>query len=51
MGLDLKSGDIIFLDTAPFIYFFERHMFTGSDQVGSIVLAGTVLWSSCREPI
>jgi len=26
MGLDLKSDDIIFLDTAPFIYFFERHM-------------------------
>ena len=25
MGLDLKSVDIIFLDTAPFIYFFERH--------------------------
>ena len=25
MGLDLKSGDIIFLDTAPFIYFFEEH--------------------------
>lgn len=25
MGLDLKSGDIIFLDTAPFIYFFEKH--------------------------
>jgi predicted nucleic acid-binding protein len=25
MGLDLKSGEIIFLDTAPFIYFFERH--------------------------
>jgi len=25
MGLDLKSGDIIFFDTAPFIYFFERH--------------------------
>ncbi len=25
MGLDLKSGDIIFLDTAPFIYFFEQH--------------------------
>jgi predicted nucleic acid-binding protein len=25
MGLDLKAGDIIFLDTAPFIYFFERH--------------------------
>ena len=25
MGLGLKSGDIIFLDTAPFIYFFERH--------------------------
>lgn len=24
MGLDLKSGDIIFLDTAPFIYFFEQ---------------------------
>ena len=25
MGLNLKSGDIIFLDTSPFIYFFERH--------------------------
>ena len=25
MGLDLNSGDIVFLDTAPFIYFFERH--------------------------
>jgi len=25
MGIDLKSGDIIFLDTAPFIYFFEQH--------------------------
>ena len=25
MGLNLKSGDIIFLDTAPFIYFFEQH--------------------------
>ncbi|MEE4602854.1 MAG: PIN domain-containing protein [Desulfobacteraceae bacterium] len=25
MGLDLKTGDIIFLDTAPFIYFFERN--------------------------
>jgi predicted nucleic acid-binding protein len=25
MGLDLKSGDIVFLDTAPFIYFFEKH--------------------------
>jgi predicted nucleic acid-binding protein len=25
MGLDLKSADIIFLDTAPFIYFFEQH--------------------------
>lgn len=25
MGLTLKSDDIIFLDTAPFIYFFERH--------------------------
>ena len=25
MGLDLKSGDIIFFDTAPFIYFFEQH--------------------------
>ena len=24
MGLDLKAGDIIFLDTAPFIYFFEQ---------------------------
>mgnify|MGYP000582637156 CR=1 FL=1 len=25
MGLDLKTGDIVFLDTAPFIYFFEQH--------------------------
>lgn len=25
MGLDLKSDDIVFLDTAPFIYFFEQH--------------------------
>ena len=25
MGIDIKSGDIIFLDTAPFIYFFEQH--------------------------
>ena len=25
MELDLKSNDIIFLDTAPFIYFFEQH--------------------------
>ena len=25
MGLDLKTGDNIFLDTAPFIYFFERN--------------------------
>lgn len=25
MGLDLKSDDIVFLDTAPVIYFFEQH--------------------------
>ena len=25
MDLDLKSNDIIFLDTAPLIYFFEQH--------------------------
>jgi len=25
MGLDLKSNDIVFLDTAPVIYFFEQH--------------------------
>ena len=25
MGLDLKSDDIIFLDIAPVIYFFEEH--------------------------
>lgn len=25
MGLDLKSDDIVFLDTAPLIYFFEQH--------------------------
>lgn len=25
MGLDLRSDDIVFLDTAPVIYFFEQH--------------------------
>jgi predicted nucleic acid-binding protein len=25
MGLTLKKDDVIFLDTSPFIYFFERH--------------------------
>jgi predicted nucleic acid-binding protein len=25
MGLGLNQGDIVFLDTSPFIYFFERH--------------------------
>ena len=25
MGLGFKSSDILFLDTAPFIYFFEQH--------------------------
>ena len=25
MGIELQSGEIIFLDTAPFIYFFEQH--------------------------
>ena len=25
MGLTLKKKDIVFLDTSPFIYFFERH--------------------------
>ncbi len=25
MGIDLVVGDIIFLDTAPFIYFFGQH--------------------------
>lgn len=25
MGIDLEPGNIIFLDTAPFIYFFEQH--------------------------
>jgi len=25
MGIDIKQQDIIFLDTAPFIYFFEKH--------------------------
>ena len=25
MGLKIGSGDIIFVDTTPFIYFFERH--------------------------
>jgi len=38
MGLDLKSGDIIFLDTAPFIYFFERH--PDYFQLGTAVACG-----------
>ena len=25
MDLKIKSDDIVFIDTAPFIYFFERH--------------------------
>ena len=25
MGTELKSDDIIFIDTAPFIYFFKQH--------------------------
>ncbi len=25
MGLALKDSDLIFIDTAPFIYFFEKH--------------------------
>jgi len=25
MGLTLKRGNVVFLDTSPFIYFFERH--------------------------
>jgi predicted nucleic acid-binding protein len=25
MGVKFNTGDIIFLDTAPFIYYFERH--------------------------
>lgn len=25
MGLTLKSADMVFLDTSPFIYFFEKH--------------------------
>ena len=25
MGIDLESGDIIFLDTVPFIYILEQH--------------------------
>ena len=25
MALKLKAGDILFMDTAPFIYFFEEH--------------------------
>ncbi|MCP4578526.1 MAG: type II toxin-antitoxin system VapC family toxin [Deltaproteobacteria bacterium] len=25
MGIELRTGDIVFLDTAPFIYFFEQH--------------------------
>ena len=25
MGIVLQTGNIVFLDTAPFIYFFEQH--------------------------
>ena len=25
MGLKLRDGDIVFVDTSPFIYFFENH--------------------------
>jgi hypothetical protein len=25
MGLVLRKDDVVFLDTSPFIYFFERH--------------------------
>ncbi len=25
MGVDFQGADIIFIDTAPFIYFFEKH--------------------------
>lgn len=25
MGLEFKSSDILFLDTAPFMYFFQQH--------------------------
>lgn len=25
MGLVLEKGDLVFLDTAPFVYFFEQH--------------------------
>ncbi len=41
MGLKLRDGDIIFVDTSPFIYFFENHpdylpaMQTFFDQVYS----------------
>ena len=25
MGIVLQTGNIVFLDTAPFVYFFEQH--------------------------
>jgi predicted nucleic acid-binding protein len=47
MDLDLKSGDIIFLDTAPFIYFFERH----TDYFPSLELLFNNLYATGAQAI
>ena len=45
MGLKLRSNEIIFLDTAPFIYFFEDNK-VYADRVDALFSAGTE--SGCR---
>ena len=47
MDLDLKFGDIIFLDTAPFIYFFEQH----PDHFPSLELLFNKLYATGAQAI
>ena len=47
MDLDLESGDIIFLDTAPFIYFFEQH----PDYIPSLELLFNKLYATGAQVI
>jgi len=44
MGLKLSSGDVLFWDTAPFIYYFEKHpVITNDKQWGQCVEVPVVL--------
>ena len=45
MGLKLHPGETIFLDTAPFIYYFEDHK-TYADRMEALLAAG--MESGCR---